>query len=145
MLLKKGTPFTVTTPDGPGFGNVDGNGGDRPNLIDPAVLGHRREPGHFAHPLAGVCVCVHGAYCRKRQPRANTFRRGGIRNVNASLSKIWRISSEQRVTLPGGVHQPHEHPQFAEPGNVLGTPEFRSITNTLNDGRAFRFGLAVDW
>ena len=32
LLLKRGTPFTVTTLDGPGFGNVDGNGNDRPIL-----------------------------------------------------------------------------------------------------------------
>ena len=39
VLLKQGTPFNVTTLDGPGFGNVDGNGGDRPNLLDPSILG----------------------------------------------------------------------------------------------------------
>ena len=37
VLLKTGTPFAVTTPDGPGFGNVDGNGNDRPNLLGWAL------------------------------------------------------------------------------------------------------------
>jgi hypothetical protein len=45
LLLKKGTPFTVVSgSDGPGFGNVDANGGDRPNLVDPSVIG--RTIGH---------------------------------------------------------------------------------------------------
>src|SRR5262249_30312243 len=39
-LNKTGIPFTVITgSDGPGFGNVDGTNGDRPNLLDPSVLG----------------------------------------------------------------------------------------------------------
>jgi hypothetical protein len=36
-------------------------------------------------------------------------------------------------------------PQFAEPGSMLGTPEFGFITNTLNDGRTFRFNLGLQW
>jgi hypothetical protein len=36
-------------------------------------------------------------------------------------------------------------PQFAEAGNVLGTPEFAYITKTLNEGRVFRFGLSATW
>lgn len=45
VLLKKGTPFTIGSgSDAPGFGNVDANGGDRPNLLDPAILG--RTIGH---------------------------------------------------------------------------------------------------
>ena len=34
---------------------------------------------------------------------------------------------------------------LAEPGSVLGTPEFGFITNTLNDGRTFRFGTTFAW
>jgi hypothetical protein len=146
MLLKKGTPFTVTTPDGPGFGNVDGNGGDRPNLIDPAVLGRTvGNPDTSRSLLPASAFAFMAPTAESGNLGANTFRRGGIRNVNASLSKIWRISSEQRVTLRAECINLTNTPQFAEPGNVLGTPEFGSITNTLNDGRAFRFGLAVDW
>ena len=40
FLAKSGFPFSVITgSDGPGSGNVDGTNGDRPNLLDPSVLG----------------------------------------------------------------------------------------------------------
>ena len=37
------------------------------------------------------------------------------------------------------------HPQFAEPGRNLTSPDFGQITNTLNDGRAFKFTLQLDF
>jgi hypothetical protein len=76
---------------------------------------------------------------------ANTFRRGGIKNVNASVSKMWSISSDRRMTFRAECINLANTPQFAEPGSILGTPEFGYITNTLNDGRAFRFGISVGW
>ena len=40
FLAKTGPPFTVFSgSDGPGYGNVDGSPGDRPNLLDPSILG----------------------------------------------------------------------------------------------------------
>jgi hypothetical protein len=34
-------------------------------------------------------------------------------------------------------------PQFAEPNKDLASPSFGRITNTLNDGRTFRFTLSL--
>jgi hypothetical protein len=36
-------------------------------------------------------------------------------------------------------------PQFAEPGVELASQNFGQITNTLNDGRTFRFHLTLAW
>jgi hypothetical protein len=36
-------------------------------------------------------------------------------------------------------------PQFAAPGGNLTNPEFGMITNTLNDGRTFRFQLGFEF
>jgi hypothetical protein len=147
-LLKSGTPFTVQTgADGPGFGNVDGNGGDRPHLIDPAVLG--RTVGHpdssrqrlprsaFAYP--GPFEEYGGSLGK------NTFRKGGIRNVNASLSRSWKIAGEKTLALRVESINFFNTPQFAEPGFELTNPNFGAITNTLNDGRTFRFQLRLGW
>jgi hypothetical protein len=39
-LFKSGTPFALESgSDAPGYGNVDGSSGDRPNLLDPSILG----------------------------------------------------------------------------------------------------------
>ena len=39
-MLKSGTPLTLYIgSDAPGFGNVDGGPSDRPNILDPSILG----------------------------------------------------------------------------------------------------------
>ena len=146
ILVKNGTPFSVTTLDGPGFGNVDGNGNDRPNLVDTSILGRT-----IGSPDTSVSRLPRSAFSFM-QPTdesgslgANVFRRGGIHNVNAAISKVWRIRSEQRLTFRAESINLFNTPQFAEPGSVLGTPEFGTITNTLNDGRTLRFGLSLGW
>jgi hypothetical protein len=65
--------------------------------------------------------------------------------VNASVSKVWSLRSDRRLTFRAECINLTNTPQFAEPGSILGTPEFGYITNTLNDGRAFRFVLSVGW
>ena len=74
----------------------------------------------------------------------NTFRRGGIGNLNASIARSFAYA-KTRMTLRAESINLMNTPQFAEPGAVFGTPEFGSITNTLNDGRTFRLGLTLGW
>ena len=143
-LFKSGTPFTVGAgSDAPGFGNVDGNGGDRPNLLDTAVLG--RTVGHpdeskvllpsSAFEFMGLDQ-VRGSLGR------NTFRKGPIRNVNAALARTFSLQADQQLTIRAEAINLSNTPQFAEPGLSLTNPNFGEITNTLNDGRTFRFGLS---
>lgn len=146
VLLKQGTPFNVTTLDGPGFGNVDGNGADRPNLLDTSVLGRT-----IGNPDTSVQQLPRAAFSYIRLGEetgnlgANTFRKGPIRNVNAAITRTFKTPRETQVVLRAESINLFNTPQFAEPGSILGTPEFGFITNTLNDGRAFRFNLAFQW
>jgi hypothetical protein len=146
VLLKQGTPFNLTTLDGPGFGNVDGNGGDRPNLLDPSILGRT-----IGNPDTSVALLPRTAFSFIRAGAetgnlgANVFRKGPIRNVNAAITRTWKTPHETQIVLRGESINLLNTPQFAEPGAILGTPEFGYITNTLNDGRAFRFNLAFQW
>ena len=146
-LLKTGTPFTVQTgSDGPGFGNVDGAMGDRPHLLDTALLGAtvgdpdtsrqilRRDA--FAFQQVGDLAGTLGL---------RTFRRGKIANVNASLSRSWSVASEKKLTFRAESVNFFNTPQFADPNQSLTSPSFGRITNTLNDGRTFRFALAFDF
>ena len=82
VLLKKGTPFSVTSgSDSPGFGNVDGNGGDRPDLADLSVLGRT-----VGNPDTSRQLLPRGAFTliQPTDPAGNlgrnTFRKGSIRN-----------------------------------------------------------------
>lgn len=143
VLLKTGTPFSVTSgSDSPGFGNVDGNGGDRPNLAELSVLGRT-----VGNPDTSRQLLPRGAFplIQPTDPAGNlgrnTFRKGSIRNVNASISRTWTVASEKRLTFRAESINLFNTPQFAEPGSFLANANFGQITNTLNDGRTFRFLL----
>ena len=146
LLFRNGTPFTVTTFDGPGYGNVDGNGGDRPNLVDTSILGRV-----IGNPDTSVRLLPASAFTLMKPTDhggnlgVDTFRRGGIRNLNASIGKTWPLWAEARLAFRAESINLSNTPQFAEPGSILGAPEFGTITNTLNDGRTFRATLTASW
>lgn len=146
-LLKNGTPFMVLSgSDAPGFGNVDGTSGDRPNLLDLALLGRTigdpdtstqllpRTAFQFIQPTAGA-----GTLGR------NVFRRGKVANVNAALARTWMLRAPLTLTWRAESINLFNTPQFAEPTRELASPSFGKITNTLNDGRTFRFTLRVNF
>ncbi|MCC6342775.1 MAG: TonB-dependent receptor [Bryobacterales bacterium] len=143
LLVKQGTPFTVGSgSDAPGFGNVDANGGDRPNIVDASILGRTIGDPDTSRALLprAAFQFMQPADARGNLGR-NTFRRGGIGNVNASLMKEWAMRGEQRLRFRAESVNLFNTPQFAEPGFDLVLPNFGQITNTLNDGRTFRFWL----
>ncbi len=146
-LVKTGIPFNVVTgSDAAGFGNVDGSGSDRPNLLDPAILGRT-----IGHPDTSRRLLPRQAFTfiRPGEERGNlgrnVFRRGGIANVNASLARTWGFAGDKRLTWRAESVNFFNTPQFAEPGFELASPNFGQITNTLNDGRSFRFLLQLGW
>src|SRR5262245_40437238 len=151
ILIKTGIPFNIGSgSDGPGFGNVDGNGGDRPNLLDPAILGRT-----IANPDTSKQLLPRSAFqfinptdARGNLGR-NVFRKGPIRNVNASLQRSWgfkpSVNKDLRLTFRAESINLFNTPQFAEPGFELANPNFGAITNTLNEGRTFRFMLQIGW
>lgn len=145
LLLKSGTPFNVQTgSDGPGFGNVDGNGGDRPNLLDPSILGRtigNPDTSRMLLPRGAFSYIVPGQ--ETGNLGRNTFRKGPIRNVNAALSKSWVVRQDYRLRFSAESINLFNTPQFADPGFELSNPNFGQITNTLNDGRTFRFTLQL--
>ncbi len=147
VLVKTGIPFNVVTgSDAPGFGNVDGNGNDRPNLLDPSILGRT-----IANPDTSRQLLPRSAFGfilpteRAGNLGRNVFRKGPIRNVNASLARTWSFKKDLRLTLRAESINFFNTPQFAEPGFELSNPNFGLIANTLNDGRTFRFGLQLGW
>lgn len=148
VLLKSGTPFSVQTgADGPGFGNVDGNGGDRPNLVDRSVLGRT-----VGHPDTSAALIPRSAFSYMRPTDEfggnlgrNTFRKGGIYNVNAALARSFALWRETKLTLRAESINFLNTPQFAEPGTDLAAFNYGFITNTLNDGRTFRLAAQIGW
>ncbi len=147
FLLKNGTPFNVESgSDGPGFGNVDGQGGDRVNLVDLGVLGRT-----IGDPDTSQTLLPRAAFAFIQPTDArgslgrNSFRRGKIANVNAALERTWALSQEWKLRFRAESINLFNTPQFAEPNFNLVSPSFGKITNTLNDGRAFRFRLQLQF
>lgn len=151
-LVKTGIPFNISTgSDGPGFGNVDGNGGDRPILLDTSILGRT-----IADPDTSKQLLPKGAF-RFIQPQEitalggrgslgrNVFRKGTIHNVNAALARSWGFKHDLKLTFRAESINFFNTPQFAEPGFELANQNFGAITNTLNEGRTFRFSLQIGW
>lgn len=147
LLLKNGTPFSVESgSDGPGFGNVDGQGSDRVNLVDPKVLGRT-----IGNPDTSLELLPRSAFAfiqptdRRGNLGRNTFRRGKIANVNASLERSWQLAREWALQFRAESINFFNTPQFAEPNFNLISPAFGAITNTLNDGRTFRLRLRLQF
>jgi hypothetical protein len=147
-LLKQGTPFTVEAgSDAPGFGNVDGGLGDRPNLLDPSILDRT-----IGDPDTSAKLLPRSAFSYMNAPAEmagtlgrNTFRKGRIANVNAALSRSWTLSGEARIAFRAESINFLNTPQFDMPTRQLTSPSFGQINNTLNDGRAFRFTLRIEF
>ncbi len=123
-LAKTGTPFNLKTgSDAPGYGNPDG-----PKRVLPKSAFACIPVGQMAGNLG-----------------RNVFRRGHIRNLNAGLSGDWALPHDLKVNFRAESINLSNTPQFAEPGTALTDPNFGVITNTLNDGRAFRFQLRLSF
>ncbi len=144
-LLKSGTPLTLFVgSDAPGLGNVDGGPSDRPNIIDPSILGMT-----ISHPDVAPQILRRDrfAYIRPGQSRGslarNSFRKAGIANLNGAVTKQWRWSgrSERLAMFRAEAFNLTNTPQFDEPQRNLSSPSFGRITNTLNDGRVFQLVL----
>ncbi|MBM3762657.1 MAG: hypothetical protein FJW36_20730 [Acidobacteria bacterium] len=147
FVAKSGTPFTVITgSDGPGLGNVDGVSGDRPNIVTPEILGRT-----ISHPDLAPELLPRSAFAfiRPGEPRGNlgmtTFFRAGFRNLNASIERRFTLKQDYAIAFRAETINGLNTPQFAEPVADLSNPAFGKITNTLNDGRTFRFSLSLEF
>ncbi|MCX6585421.1 MAG: hypothetical protein NTX13_02420 [Acidobacteria bacterium] len=147
FVAKSGIPFKIITgADSPGFGNVDGSPGDRPNLLSPEILGRT-----ISHPDVAAALLPRSAfaYPNPTDPRGNlgnnVFRRAGYRNLNANVERRFTLPHERAISFRAEAINALNTPQFAEPVGDLSNPAFGKITNTLNDGRTFRFSLSLDF
>ncbi len=143
VLLKSGTPFSVQSgSDAPGFGNVDGSQSDTPIVEDASVLGRSiDDPDSSFNQLPASAFSFISPTDLRGDLGRNTFRRDGIANINMAVSKSWPLGGDNTLLFRAESLNFTNHPQFQEPGAQLAQANFGQITNTLNDGRTFRFTL----
>jgi hypothetical protein len=149
LMVKTGTPFGVTTgSDAPGYGNVDGSAGDRPDILDPSILG-----ATAGNPNTAKAILQRNrfAYISPGANRGNlgyrTFRKDGIQNMNLSLGKQWNWGGARNYSVRFRAEAINfaNHPQFSAPNSSLTSTNFGLITNTSNDGRVLQFGLRLSF
>jgi hypothetical protein len=169
--FQSGTPWHAHTGgDGPGLGNVDGWGQDRPNLVDPSVI----EIGSFDNPdtsvgLIGADTCIPRnvpdatglavpyVRCRYFDTNVpvggrgnigfNVFRKDGTHN--------WNVAVGRTFPLPGGRERTAQFraefinflnsAQFDKPNVQVSGAIFGQITNTANKGRQVQFSLRLNF
>ncbi len=146
-MVKSGTPFLVETgSDAPGYGNVDGAFGDRPNLLDPSILGRTiGDPDTSRNLLPRSAFAYIRPGERAGNLGRNVFRKGPIRNVNATAGRRFPLFGDKSLFVLAESVNAFNTPQFAEPGARLSETSFGVITNTLNEGRTLRFVASFEF
>jgi hypothetical protein len=146
-LMKSGTPFSVLSgSDTPGRGNVDGGTGDRPDLIDLSVQGRT-----IGNPDTSRLLLPASAFAFIQPGRTagtlgrNVFRKGSIRNVNASVARRFSTWKDRPLTIRAESINLFNTPQFASPAFMLSDSSFGGITNTLNNGRSLRLSATLEF
>lgn len=148
-VFQSGTPFHLHTGgDGPGFGNVDGTGSDRPNILNPAILGMSVDnPDTSASILRREFFDTKLPSGGRGNIGFNTFRKDGTNNWNFAIGKRFRFpgGGERSLEFRAEFFNLFNHPQFATPGIHVSVPTFGQITNTVNKGRQVQFSLRLNF
>jgi hypothetical protein len=146
-MVKSGTPLTLFIgSDAPGIGNVDGSGGDRPHLLTPSILGLTvGDPNTSTQIINRSNFALLTPGDHRGSLGRNTFRKSGIANLNAAITRQWHggRAREWRLLLRAEAYNLSNTPQFDEPQRNFTSPAFGKITNTLNDGRVMQVGLRL--
>jgi hypothetical protein len=145
---------------------VDGVGGDRPNLLNPAILGISLDDPDTSYALlAGTCTrpreigpdgmrqpymrCTHFDTNIPPGGRGNlgfqTFRSDGIANWNVALEKDVVFREPLALRFRAEFINFLNHPQFERPDDEIGFEPFAKIINTANRGRVVQLLLRLQF
>jgi hypothetical protein len=163
-LFQSGVAFHFHTgSDAPGYGNVDGNAQDRPNILNPSLLGKSLDSPDTVAALLGADTCkrpgtdglpyLHCEYFDtniapggRGNLGMNTFRKDGTANWNTALGRSFRLpGGERSLDFRTEIINFFNTPQFDKPGVQLALATFGKITNTVNKGRQVQMTLKLNF
>jgi hypothetical protein len=163
-LFQSGVTFHLHTgSDAAGYGNVDGDTGDRPNILNPSLLGKTFDNPGTAATLLGADTCrrpgtdglpyLHCQYFDtniapggRGNLGMNTFRKDGTANWNVAFGRSFRLpGGERSLDFRTEFINFFNTPQFDKPGVQLALATFGKITNTVNKGRQVQFTLRLNF
>jgi hypothetical protein len=146
-LLHSGTPFLIQTGgDAPGAGNVDGEYGDRPSIVDPSVRAQSVDnPDTSPSILRRDAFVADGTIKGRGNLGRNVFRKDGVANFNLALQRTFAFLSDRSgaIIFRAEAVNLTNHAQFDAPNPYFTAASFGRITNTLNAGRVFQFALSM--
>ena len=168
--FQSGTPYHIHTGgDGPGIGNVDGWGQDRPNILDPSILGMSFDDPDTSVSLVGADTCIPRntpdasgiatpyVRCRFFDTNLPVGGRGniGLNNFRKDGTHNWNVAIGRTFPLPGGRERTAQfraefinffnHAQFDKANVNVSGVIFGQITNTANKGRQVQFSLRLNF
>jgi hypothetical protein len=138
VLVQSGIPFSVFA--GADL-NQDGLNNDRPDILNPAILG-----SHYDNPSE---IIPKSAFSGATTPirignlGRNTFRQDGVGNVDLSFSKQFPLREKAKAEFRGEFFNLFNHPQFGTPVTTLTSATFGQIQSQQNAPRQIRLGLRV--
>lgn len=163
VAMQSGTPHHYHNgSDAPGFGNVDGNTSDRPNILNPSLLGKSLNNPDTAPIILGAGTCrlpgtdgLPYLHCKNFDTNIpvggrgnlgmNTFRKDSTNNWNFAVGRTFRLPAERTLQFRTEFYNLFNRPQFDKPGIQLASDTFGEITNTVNKGRQIQFSLKLNF
>lgn len=149
-VFQSGLPFHLHTgSDAAGFGNVDGEGHDRPNILNPSILGTSVDnPDTSASILKASNFNTILPAGGRGNLGMSTFRKKGTSNTNLALGRTYHLPGKRERTaqIRTEFYNLFNRAQFDKPGPLLSsTATFGKITNTVNKGRQVQLSLRLDF
>ncbi len=145
--LRSGGWFGASTSsDAPGFGNVDGEGDDRANILNPDILGVIIDnPDTSASILRPEFFDSNLPVGGRGNLGLSIFGTDPTINTNLALTKSFELANGERfVRLRAEFQNLFNHPLFERPGDVFPTDVFGKIVDTQNKGRVIQFMLRLE-
>ncbi|OFW43446.1 MAG: hypothetical protein A3J28_10360 [Acidobacteria bacterium RIFCSPLOWO2_12_FULL_60_22] len=148
-IFQSGIPYHLHTgSDGPGIGNVDGNTSDRPNILNPSLLGKSIDnpdtaPSILRREYFDTNIPVGG----RGNIGYNVLRKDGTNNWNFAVGRTFRLpgGGERSLQFRAEFYNFLNHPQFDKAGYQFSSETFGKITNTVNKGRQVQFALRLNF
>lgn len=136
-----GSPFTVSqTTNGANtdVGNYSPNWNGDPRLAHPSVA------KFFNTEAFSVNVPIDGVY-KFGSSRRNSVTGPGSVNSDFALYKNFKIKERGNVQFRTEIFNVFNHPIFAQPGAVLGSASFGTLTSTSHDNREIQLALRLSF
>jgi hypothetical protein len=138
-LLQAGAPFTVTTQVD--TRNNFSAGALRADLVgNPTLPNAERQVGRWFNTAA----FAQPAAFRNGTGGVGIVRADGKINIDVSLLKNFPMGERRKFQLRGEFFNLTNHPNFGNPGNVLGGPGF-GVINAADPGRRVQLGARMVW